>query len=103
PMNLRQPIFTPFPYTTLFRSLHSAIGYSGAIIPSVLIDNEWRRVTGDKPPSLTTSAVERVSGSPVPNETFPAHRANFWAKPVLVDRKSTRLNSSHQIISYAVF
>src|SRR5258708_16760176 len=27
----------------------------------------------------------------------------FGVKPILGDRKSTRLNSSHQIISYAVF
>src|SRR5258708_9163110 len=26
-----------------------------------------------------------------------------WRQPAAVDRKSTRLNSSHQIISYAVF
>src|SRR5205807_4444982 len=27
----------------------------------------------------------------------------YWAFPILVDRKSTRLNSSHLVISYAVF
>src|SRR5438552_13707022 len=32
-----------------------------------------------------------------------AHRRLFRAMVALTDRKSTRLNSSHQIISYAVF
>src|SRR5207244_7565974 len=32
-----------------------------------------------------------------------SHRLSALALPKVVDRKSTRLNSSHQIISYAVF
>src|SRR5437763_12903640 len=34
----------------------------------------------------------------------PSHRSMIWTSRVLeVDRKSTRLNSSHRCISYAVF
>src|SRR5207244_12490822 len=35
--------------------------------------------------------------------THAVHRAQRQKNEVVVDRKSTRLNSSHQIISYAVF
>src|SRR5258708_11566464 len=41
--------------------------------------------------------VRKVSGYRKPS------RANSAAFDAAVDRKSTRLNSSHQIISYAVF
>src|SRR5258708_24513320 len=33
----------------------------------------------------------------------PEHRRDLWTGRFWRDRKSTRLNSSHQIISYAVF
>src|SRR5256885_10533407 len=38
-------------------------------------------------------------------QRFPRHalRSTAWTKRVLRDRKSTRLNSSHLVISYAVF
>src|SRR5207244_5281711 len=41
-------------------------------------------------------SVRRVTGRPIAVEDFPR-------RPGDPDRKSTRLNSSHQIISYAVF
>src|SRR5258708_24917899 len=38
------------------------------------------------------------------DRVLPRHSASEqFVEPVLQDRKSTRLNSSHQIISYAVF
>src|SRR5258708_13119138 len=40
-------------------------------------------------------------GKPV--DTSMGFTPTAGVKPMLVDRKSTRLNSSHQIISYAVF
>src|SRR5688572_31376013 len=77
----RPPRSTLFPYTTLFRSpafLPSRLGYRGgfSIAPQTLHANcrGWRRFL------LIDEAV-----------VFP------------VDRKSTRLNSSHSQISYAVF
>src|SRR5206468_6042961 len=51
-----------------------------------------------------------ISDSPVPNEVYPSlawdslfeNRGNIRNKSIL-DRKSTRLNSSHDQTSYAVF
>src|SRR3712207_8500435 len=76
----RPPRSTLFPYTTLFRS-DSAIAFG---LPSP------RRVT--VPPE--TFAV--VAASVLPDWEGCVHAG-------LVDRKSTRLNSSHANISYAVF
>src|SRR5258708_13872086 len=75
----RPPRSTLFPYTTLFRSL--ALAYI-------------ERRSGDYAPAL--ARLERFS-----SERFDALRAEILS--ILRDRKSTRLNSSHQIISYAVF
>src|SRR5438552_14446402 len=69
----RPPRSTLFPYTTLFRSRILA-----------------REITC---PFQTVSAVERQEA-----RQLLARRALLFK-----DRKSTRLNSSHQIISYAVF
>src|SRR5258708_29355262 len=74
----RPPRSTLFPYTTLFRSALSrpeAIGH-------FLVDQRNLGAVG---------SVHRGEEPP----TAPRLR---WS-----DRKSTRLNSSHQIISYAVF
>src|SRR3712207_8080705 len=71
----RPPRSTLFPYTTLFRST---------------------------PPRRATAAAE--------HPTRPSHRGRRGLRPVEPgaatrkrDRKSTRLNSSHANISYAVF
>src|SRR5258708_23592055 len=76
----RPPRSTLFPYTTLFRS------------PRQQRDVLARRLRW--PPG---------SGSPPWRRA--ASTRDLRASPTLVatDRKSTRLNSSHQIISYAVF
>src|SRR5688572_31155520 len=39
----------------------------------------------------------------IEDEVYPASGSGFIAEPALQDRKSTRLNSSHSQISYAVF
>src|SRR5258708_25241173 len=86
----RPPRSTLFPYTTLFRSWRnfkrgawtSAIDVRDFIVANATpYDGDESFLAG---PTARTKAV--------------------WAKlqPYL-DRKSTRLNSSHQIISYAVF
>src|SRR5258708_9483922 len=69
----RPPRSTLFPYTTLFRS----------------------RALGLTPPGFRLFGIL----------SHPNIFAMFltFATPCLIDRKSTRLNSSHQIISYAVF
>src|SRR3712207_7720537 len=77
----RPPRSTLFPYTTLFRSG-----------PGVQIG--WS-VRADETLEL------KLCGSP---ERLPVVEAalNHW-RSILQDRKSTRLNSSHANISYAVF
>src|SRR5947208_10408475 len=79
-MPQRPPRPTLFPYTTLFRSKDDAnrIVY---ILPQDVIDNTFK--------AYSTSA------------TSPTGYGSLG--PPSEDRKSTRLNSSHQIISYAVF
>src|SRR5258708_13842245 len=76
----RPPRSTLFPYTTLFRS-HAAYEIAGVegMIKNTMIYNHLSHQT--------------------------AKTQEFKAREVVVDqdRKSTRLNSSHQIISYAVF
>src|SRR5258708_19748083 len=76
----RPPRSTLFPYTTLFRSLSSSSGGVEAVDKSVF--HFCCRII----PCLAVVAAS----------TGPSHISSL-------DRKSTRLNSSHQIISYAVF
>src|SRR3989449_4786726 len=74
----RPPRSTLFPYTTLFRSLRR--------------EERCRRRDQDEPGD-ERQAEERQAVSPEPPGRVGAHP----------DRKSTRLNSSHGYISYAVF
>src|SRR2546430_12802036 len=74
----RPPRSTLFPYTTLFRSPHGGVG---------------RR---DEPQE--TEPGGRREQRPAPREPVRCSR-----RPPGSDRKSTRLNSSHSQISYAVF
>src|SRR5438552_9282700 len=75
------PRSTLFPYTTLFRSQNRQ--------PSYKVDADW-------PKQLPSNWIMgQVSGIAVD------HEDHIWV--LQRDRKSTRLNSSHQIISYAVF
>src|SRR5258708_11467892 len=84
----RPPRSTLFPYTTLFRSPrhrlsglrvadvgHDAVQYNGLPIRSNLHLNGWVNLA----------------------------KRGLKNRQIPLDRKSTRLNSSHQIISYAVF
>src|SRR5256885_3886329 len=78
----RPPRSTLFPYTTLFRSPED-IAYvksSGAFIVSSIQHHTLYRVSLPKPGAKECGLQE-----------------------LHLDRKSTRLNSSHLVISYAVF
>src|SRR3712207_6959447 len=81
----RPPRSTLFPYTTLFRSL----------VERLVRNEEVRGSTplGSTRNSLPTSYGDHVSRLLMSTRTAPPPR----------DRKSTRLNSSHANISYAVF
>src|SRR2546427_1320722 len=81
----RPPRSTLFPYTTLFRSPHDA--QSAA----------WPRHDAE-PCALVRWHDARVAGAT--REPLGHHRIALEDQS---DRKSTRLNSSHSQISYAVF
>src|SRR5436190_16331640 len=83
----RPPLSTLFPYTTLFRSLRSVLrdrhSPRGTTVEKERAETWW-----GGSPSHTCQAV--LKGLP--------KRLGKYG-----DRKSTRLNSSHTVISYAVF
>src|SRR5205807_6281710 len=86
----RQPISTLFPYTTLFRSYYRDVGVVltvGMTAREIMLH-------------FFSRAEDPCSGG--------RQMPNHWSYPKLRiattrDRKSTRLNSSHLVISYAVF
>src|SRR3712207_8268957 len=85
----RPPRSTLFPYTTLFRS--SGIRVRAAAPPA-------HHGTSSEPAARAACSLPAGGRSAPP----PCRRELQRKKPV-VDRKSTRLNSSHANISYAVF
>src|SRR3712207_7765010 len=91
----RPPRSTLLPYTTLFRSG-----------PALLPDCDNGRLIENN--ALAPHINERVGGAKVDGEVIgeiiaeKAH-AEHTGNLIREDRKSTRLNSSHANISYAVF
>src|SRR5437763_6441670 len=83
------PISTLFPYTTLFRSLEIA-GRAGP-------HGRGRDRAGEGEPARVGARVERSL------KLDNADGAGGVGDEREQDRKSTRLNSSHRCISYAVF
>src|SRR3712207_7139130 len=83
----RPPRSTLFPYTTLFRSGPDAQDAPDANLP---------HKAGVLDPARRRRTVADVAGCGQ-GSILPSKRANT------ADRKSTRLNSSHANISYAVF
>src|SRR5688572_31606325 len=79
----RPPRSTLFPYTTLFRSV---------VEQRVRRRHEFRRAA---------AGVRRAVGEGVDAPRLARIRLELLV--AVVDRKSTRLNSSHSQISYAVF
>src|SRR3712207_7436528 len=85
----RPPRSTLFPYTTLFRSRH-------AVFHLVVVDRR-DELRLDAHPAQRNAVGEALHA---------AHRAGVGLdqhRHRVKDRKSTRLNSSHANISYAVF
>src|SRR3712207_7190503 len=91
----RPPRSTLFPYTTLFRSR------MGVTVVEASVD----RVVGTMPVAGNTQPYGLLHGgaSCVLAETLGSVGAAMHGMSVSRDRKSTRLNSSHANISYAVF
>src|SRR5256885_11984955 len=87
----RPPRSTLFPYTTLFRSLREGVrDVDGARLLDHGDDGR-RRGVDVRPDDVLDPLLIR--------EPFGAGDGHLG----IVDRKSTRLNSSHLVISYAVF
>src|SRR5690554_7033512 len=87
----RPPRSTLFPYTTLFRSPGAVLLQGRAACRSTRVGCEWglTRVVG-------ACSVRTGGGAPTGGRRVLGCRSTR-------DRKSTRLNSSHVRISYAVF
>src|SRR3712207_7782161 len=85
----RPPRSTLFPYTTLFRS--RAAYRNGLVSRRRLAADAWENVRF------------RLRGSTDAGTEALRERMGELLRGVRVDRKSTRLNSSHANISYAVF
>src|SRR2546428_8510751 len=79
----RPPRSTLFPYTTLFRSLQRVTGREG-------MEPFARAVRKSSGLNIESGLARQIPLLDVQARAFP-------------DRKSTRLNSSHDQISYAVF
>src|SRR5256885_12237754 len=86
----RPPRSTLFPYTTLFRSQESLEldrldGAAGGAVDVRRVDHTWRLACRNRrtPAATPPAAISQLRHAR--------------------DRKSTRLNSSHLVISYAVF
>src|SRR5207244_12491075 len=84
---LRPPSPTPFPYTTLFRSIPTFIRAvrNIGVLDQIASPGAFDRIVVVGSGPLAGAARIVADARRIP------------------DRKSTRLNSSHQIISYAVF
>src|SRR5256885_10759017 len=95
----RPPRSTLFPYTTLFRS-DSGAGFQLALDETYVIGDLKRGS------HVQFKLTRRSAGDSLHIQTRERFVQNSWYHVAVVsdgDRKSTRLNSSHLVISYAVF
>src|SRR5205807_10482554 len=93
------PPSTLFPYTTLFRSYDDILDFFFRLHDPTTpnrqgndVGTQYRSaifVHDEKQREAATKAIARAQEK--------------WPRPITTDRKSTRLNSSHLVISYAAF
>src|SRR5689334_24096266 len=91
-MTLRPPRSTLFPYTTLFRSQFTSPLTGGANYDRAAFETDLPALEG---------YCNILTGAGCTNPPLGPNGPTFY--PFFSDRKSTRLNSSHSSISYAVF
>src|SRR2546422_5057870 len=87
----RPPRSTLFPYTTLFRSYEMDEGIAH------YLRSAYQLAIGAR----TAEAIKIAIGSATAVQ--PSQTTEVRGRHLITDRKSTRLNSSHGYISYAVF
>src|SRR5690348_18102385 len=90
------PSSTLYPYTTLFRSVVSAAQSLGR-------DSVVRSATTDAEVDTGFAALIKAGATALVVQNDPFFDSRRSQIIALSDRKSTRLNSSHPSISYAVF
>src|SRR2546427_9238159 len=91
----RPPRSTLFPYTTLFRSPKTVANIHRVMHRALNQAQRWRLITANVADLVDPPRQRRPEMKALSPEQ---------ARAVLnADRKSTRLNSSHSQISYAVF
>src|SRR3712207_6910834 len=91
----RPPRSTLFPYTTLFRSHPHLLIRTVGDVDEALVGRERQR-----PHRALAARLFRDHAFAHESAVLPEHLNAIVAA---IDRKSTRLNSSHANISYAVF
>src|SRR3712207_8156852 len=91
----RPPRSTLFPYTTLFRSDEGVVGVDSLVV----LEEPADRAVASRCPSRDDADPALAADRDVSLE-YDACRDPLTDQ---LDRKSTRLNSSHANISYAVF
>src|SRR5207253_10226378 len=94
------PSFTPLPYTTLFRSHDVGVAGGDPQHPWPAGADEQARAALGLGHHVKLQAIGVVPGAGVINPVAGQQSSDDRQR---LDRKSTRLNSSHVAISYAVF
>src|SRR5206468_11784148 len=91
-----------FPYTTLFRSVAFVLVEDGVDGQRAAVeeDDPDREAAQRLPQPRSTHHARETDGKDVPDQRVPRHDRPLGGAHV-EDRKSTRLNSSHDQSSYA--
>src|SRR5207244_12239299 len=100
---LPQPSRSLFPYTTPFRSAVGDRGADRRARVAALNDAQAARARADREVIRARAAAPQLERADPRVPVEAAARRQILVRVPERDRKSTRLNSSHQIISYAVF
>src|SRR5205807_5697057 len=99
----RSPRSTLFPYTTLFRSkkllCYPVLEAFGQIAGTNYLNHTSQFLPRNEPKCYTVDQSKKA----VTTDCEPEQFIVLIARTADQDRKSTRLNSSHLVISYAVF
>src|SRR3712207_9352992 len=99
----RPPRSTLFPYTTLFRSADVALVHGEALVGEVVAELLAEALGGLVVAAVAGGDVGALGGHAAADRRADPPRPTGDEGHPPGDRKSTRLNSSHANISYAVF